>query len=442
MRNEKGGVVDFTTASPKKKSKINNYIINNSIINKNIYKYPNYKIIFSVKIIQKWWRKKILLYNNYLNKIKLIQNIFRNYINRKNKQNNKNINNKKNNNIKEKNENNENNKNKENNINNKYKLFSITLLKKIIQLKLINKFNYLIQKMIYIKTYKEKQNLIKLKNNYLIHSIIEYYKKCRNKNNLFIFQKLRFHINNHSKYSKYIKIIKLKNIFIPGQKYVKHKLYDIDRNINNDYYLTYKNKLYSKDNSIILNNINKDLKESKNVRFNIYPKSNILNKNKINNVIKRKNKNNEECKKYSNKIILNERYKKYFSKIKNNPNLIAKFILKKIYFNIWHNNVIKKSKSNRRIDRLNKNFGKNKHLFLRNIMINIIEKIKKEANRRTLIKAFRDINKLKYPILFYSLLKIQKYSIVKYNVMNAYAKLIQKNYRYFKDKKSKINQYI
>ena len=53
MRNEKGGVVDFTTASPKKKSKINNYIINNSIINKNIYKYPNYKIIFSVKIIQK-----------------------------------------------------------------------------------------------------------------------------------------------------------------------------------------------------------------------------------------------------------------------------------------------------------------------------------------------------------------------------------------------------
>ncbi len=75
-------------------------------------------------------------------------------------------------------------------------------------------------------------------------------------------------------------------------------------------------------------------------------------------------------------------------------------------------------------------------------MINIIEKIKKEANRRTLIKAFRDINKLKYPILFYSLLKIQKYSIVKYNVMNAYAKLIQKNYRYFKDKKSKINQYI
>ena len=71
-------------------------------------------------------------------------------------------------------------------------------------------------------------------------------------------------------------------------------------------------------------------------------------------------------------------------------------------------------------------------------MTDILDKIKKEANRRTLIKAFRDINKLKYPILFYSLLKIQKYAIVKYNVMNAFASLIQKNYRYYKDKKDKI----
>ena len=74
-------------------------------------------------------------------------------------------------------------------------------------------------------------------------------------------------------------------------------------------------------------------------------------------------------------------------------------------------------------------------------MIDILDKIRKEANRRTLIKAFRNINKLKYPILFYSLLKIKKYSNVKYNVMNAYAKLIQRNFRYYMDKKSKINIY-
>ncbi len=95
-----------------------------------------------------------------------------------------------------------------------------------------------------------------------------------------------------------------------------------------------------------------------------------------------------------------------------------------------------------RVDEWNKRNGKNSHLLLKNIMIDIIEKIRKEANRRTLIIAFRDINNLKYPILFYALLKIKKYSIVKYNVLNAYAKLIQKNYKYFKNKKSRINQFF
>ena len=46
------------------------------------------------------------------------------------------------------------------------------------------------------------------------------------------------------------------------------------------------------------------------------------------------------------------------------------------------------------------------NLIYRILLISIIDKIKKEANRRTLIKDFRDINKMKYPILSYSLLKL------------------------------------
>ena len=52
-RNEKGGVVDFSTASPKKFFKKKRYLINLEAKNKNIYKYPKWKIIYSAKIIQK-----------------------------------------------------------------------------------------------------------------------------------------------------------------------------------------------------------------------------------------------------------------------------------------------------------------------------------------------------------------------------------------------------
>ena len=45
---------------------------------------------------------------------------------------------------------------------------------------------------------------------------------------------------------------------------------------------------------------------------------------------------------------------------------------------------------------------------------------------------------MKYPILFYSLCKLHKYSLIKFEVMNAYAKLIQRYYRDYNEKKSKI----
>ena len=81
------------------------------------------------------------------------------------------------------------------------------------------------------------------------------------------------------------------------------------------------------------------------------------------------------------------------------------------------------------------------NIFFKILFRAIINKIKKEANRRTLIKAFRDINRKKYQTLFYSFFKLQKYSNIKYKVMNAYAIMIQRYYREFKDKKIQVGNF-
>ena len=81
------------------------------------------------------------------------------------------------------------------------------------------------------------------------------------------------------------------------------------------------------------------------------------------------------------------------------------------------------------------------NIFYRILLRSIIDKIKKEANRRTLIKAFRDINKMKYPILFFSLLKIYKYANIKNQVMNSHAILIQRHYREYREKKGRTRYF-
>ena len=404
MRNEKGGVVDFTTASPQK-----NYNIINKTNSKN-YKYSKKEIITSAKIIQKWWRKKVLLYNNYINKIKLIQKTFMNYYNRKNKKN-------------ENNNDNNTNKLKEIPKNNKFILMSIRLLKKVIEVKLINIFSEFM-----IKTKNkiiaiQNQTTKKEKYNYLITSIKDYFNKIKNKNQSIFINKLKSKLKSINKF----KIIKLSNIFIKGKK--------SEKNYNNKFINPKSNLLIKPKNEINKkkNILNRDLKEDHNIKININVTSLKKNKNKFNN------KKNDIHKK-SCKITFNEKDLNINSK---NPNEICIYLLKKLYIRKWYNKMIAiKNAKRARVDEWNKRHGKNSHLLLKNIMIDIIEKIRKEANRRTLIIAFRDINNLKYPILFYALLKIKKYSIVKYNVLNAYAKLIQKNYKYFKNKKSRINQFF
>ena len=180
-RNEKGGVVDFSTASPKKFFKKKRYLINLEAKNKNIYKYPKWKIIYSAKIIQNWWKKTMISYYIHLNKIRKIQKYYRNYILKKNKDDNSNkeiI--------------------KEIKLNNNQKT-GVILLKIILEIKIANLFNYvLINLKNSVLTCGNEKN-VSMKYSYFIHCIIDYIKNIKKKN-IFTFlmnlRKIKLY-NNH-----------------------------------------------------------------------------------------------------------------------------------------------------------------------------------------------------------------------------------------------------
>ena len=316
-RNEKGGVVDFSTVSPKKYYRNDRYIIKHETKNKTEYKYPKWKIISSAKIIQNWWRIKKIIYFMYINKIKKIQQNFKNHLLKIN--------------------------NKESN--SKKKIYpdtntklGIIILKKVMEVKLVNLLSLILIKIKNYIDYITKEKIDIIKYSYFIKNIIDYVKNIKKKN-IFLFL-LKLKDNNH-----------------PKEAYL---------------------------NTINTSSLN--IKEKKNV---------LIHKKKLSKT--------------------NFRKFKYYSTNTNNINI-------KIIYN-------------------QKNTMKFYNLIYRILLISIIDKIKKEANRRTLIKAFRDINKMKYPILYYSLLKLQKYCIIKYNIMNAYAELIQRNYREYVYKKLKKSQF-
>ena len=314
-REEKGGVVDFSTASPKKYYKRKKYFINLEAKNKKLYKHPKLKIISSAKIIQKWWRNRLIIYFFHLNQIKKIQKYYKKYLYNKYK--------------------------KEDDINNSFQIeeinenkkIAILLLKKVIEVKVIDLFYYVLFKVKNILNKEEDNDLISLKYISFIRNIITYIKSIKKKNIFSFFMKLK---NNKCFPKNYLKSIKESNLYIKRKRnisLINNKFQVV--NDNNFYY-------YGLNSNYRFKNINK----------------------------------------YSQKDVM------------------------KLY-----------------------------NIFYRILLKLILDKIKKEANRRTLIKAFRDINNMKYPILLYALLKIHKFSIIKYNVMNAYAVLIQRKYRYFRDKK-------
>ena len=447
-RSEKGGVVDFTIASPRKNNNMNNYAINSDFINKSTYKYPGWKLVSSAKKIQNWWRKKISMYNNYINKIKLIQNFFRNYKMNKVKGmiKKKELKEEENNELNIKNELN----NKESDIlKSKAKILLVTLLKNIIELKINNNFKNLLLKMKDLIRNNQSKEILKYKYSYFIQTVKDYFNKTKNRNILLFMNKFKKltdlnkaleNNNTNNNINKNLEIINLPNLFIKGIKNIKDLKYENSSNqYNDENELNNSKKLDNKYNQnssgIYKSNYNYN-KINEEMQYQIYKNDNF-------NIISNKQKD-KRYSKYTKKIVFKEKDKEVFLKIKNNPDEIEKIILEKIYIKKWFYKVIKikkESEKKTRIANRNKIIGNIFSLLLKKIMIDILDKIRKEANRRTLIKAFRNINKLKYPILFYSLLKIKKYSIVKYNVMNAYAKLIQRNFRYFMDKKARINIY-
>ena len=437
-RSEKGGVVDFTIASPRKNNNMNNYAINSDFINKSTYKYPGWKLVSSAKKIQNWWRKKISMYNNYINKIKLIQNFFRNYKMNKVKGmiKKKELKEEENNELNIKNELN----NKESDIlKSKAKILLVTLLKNIIELKLNNNFKNLLLKMKDLIRNNQNKEILKYKYSYFIQTVKDYFNKNKNRNILLFMNKFKKltdlnkaleNNNTNNNINKNLEIINLPNLFIKGIKNIKDLKYENSSNqYNDENELNNSKKLDNKYNQnssgIYKSNYNYN-KINEEMQYQIYKNDNF-------NIISNKQKD-KRYSKYTKKIVFKEKDKEVFLKIKNNPDEIEKIILEKIYIKKWFYKVIKikkESEKKTRIANRNKIIGNIFSLLLKKIMIDIIDKIRKEANRRTLIKAFRNINKLKYPTLFYSLLKIKKYSIVKYNVMNAYAKL--QNFLYMRN---------
>ena len=196
-REEKGGVVDFSTASPKKYYKRKKYFINLEAKNKELYKHPKLKIISSAKIIQKWWRNRLIIYFFHLNQIKKIQKYYKKYLYNKYK--------------------------KEDDINNSFQIeeinenkkIAILLLKKVIEVKVIDLFYYVLFKMKNILNKEEDNDLISLKYISFIRNIITYIKSIKKKNIFSFFMKLK---NNKCFPKNYLKSIKESNLYIKRKR--------------------------------------------------------------------------------------------------------------------------------------------------------------------------------------------------------------------------------
>ena len=88
INEEKGGIVYFSNQKEHKRKYNTNYKINKN--NYKMIKYPKWKITASACLIQSWWRGLKLLYKKYLNKIIIIQKVYKIHYKNKNLSNNEN----------------------------------------------------------------------------------------------------------------------------------------------------------------------------------------------------------------------------------------------------------------------------------------------------------------------------------------------------------------
>ena len=124
-------------------------------------------------------------------------------------------------------------------------------------------------------------------------------------------------------------------------------------------------------------------------------------------------------------------------------NVLLDYLKKRIALQNWYNKMMA-MKNSKRVRIIGRKIGEGikrnifidesnikKGNFKTNLLRFPFEQIRREAKRRILIKALLNIQNLKYPSLEYGFLKLKRFSDVKFQVMNAYATLIQRYYRFY-----------
>ena len=520
INEEKGGVVYLDSC--KNIIKYNE----NYQFTKNNYKHPKWKIIAAACLIQSWWRGLKILYKKNLDKIIIIQKVYRTHYknkllnnnsekkanikkttinsNRKKKENNygeiktneikkkidKKIVNKNNN--KKFQTKNINKCSKKSNINNYKRYYNakekkisyskkdfsfssssshnimynlgILLLKKILENKLLKNYNNIILKINKkinntnssnksinsFHSYNNNNYICSINTNNQVKKSKDLYEKKNNQKKMISTTSKKIEKNIFETYNDFLKPI---NIFT---KQNKKKNY-LNLNViapNNNFSLTYKGnnnifRNYFDSNILDIEQVYSFFINDNNIFNNISNISDNQNDNsdlisqikKISNITNKKNKYAK--KRISCKIRLNDKYKNLLNPIRTNIVLVQSFLLKKIFIKIWYKQIItfgniknegKKKEAN---NESNNKINNKKHILLSNIMIYVLDKIKKEIENRSLIKCVKNINKNKYPNLRYAFQKIKKFAKVRFMVMNEYASIIQNAFRYYIENKKK-----
>lgn len=342
------------------------------------YKYSTNEITKSALIIQKWWRNIMEVYNFYIEKIKLIQKYYKIHYDNMLQ-------------LKE---------SMEEKLDERNRKYIIT--KQIIVCEDDENDGYEFDQKEFSFSHKNNKNLVC----FLLKSFFQ--KKLSD-----IYKYLIKKIKNYAGKNKKIitkKIIDKEEIVIKKYKEINEYQYKyfiyILRNLYNLRIKRLKNQFFMKLYKYYIHKLKSKKSE---------PITKIITKVKI---------------KYLPLLLIENKNKMIFSTSKN--------LLKRIFLRYWYKKMI----STRQPKIIKRKKPEFKHLLLKRIMFNIIDKIRREANRRSLIKCFRIINGLKYPLLYYAFKKIKKYGIVRYRVMNAYATLIQNTWREFNEilKKEKLDE--
>ena len=410
-------------------------------INKINYKYvkfPNWKIVASACLIQSWWRSLKILYKKYLNKIIIIQKVYKVHYKKKcllketksyyepnknsynnvlfkcdkykskekkiknNIYDNKYIYNKPN--LNQYNKKNEYSISSRNSIKNKYNI-GILLLKNILD-------NYLIKE--YNKVINNIKNNINKADNYDINKISagKLIVNKDKKNKLTIYADNSDPINVYAyKDDKNENLIHI-NITTPSNNYSFS--YKNDNNIKN----VFNQEKISINNNYSFSISNRHMKhKKKRSDYNSNNKSKILYEQ--NNENKKEINYLKEIKSLDNYSFHNEDISIVNNNIKNKRN------------NINYNKEFNKNLS------ISDKYKKLIYGIRYHIIKYAMDKIKIEVKRRKLIVCIKNIDEKKYPNLRYALKKIKKYDKVRYKVMNEYASIIQNAFRYYLENKKK-----